>query len=78
MDPKLANLGRHHCHWASWTFGLVPMGGHFSVACPTQLSVPSGPRWHTLAPHTACAARPVAQVWSRMKTAPLLAQTSTI
>ena len=61
-----------------WTFGLVSMGGHISVACSTQLSVPCSTRWHTLAPHTARATRPVAQVWPRVKTTPLLAQTSTI
>jgi hypothetical protein len=54
------------------------MGGHVSVARPTHLPVPCGPGWHTLAPHTARAARPVAHVWPRVKTASLLAQTSTI
>jgi hypothetical protein len=54
------------------------MGGHVGVASPTHLPVPRCPRWHTLAPHTARATRPVAHVWPRVKTASLLAQTSTI
>lgn len=44
-------------------FGSVCMSGHLSVASPTEFSVPRGTWWHTLAPHTARATRPVAQIW---------------
>ena len=58
--------------------GLVAMGGHIGVACPTERSIPGGTRWDTLAPHTARSTCPIAQVGPRMNTAPRLAQPTAI